>query len=581
MAYQLRCDGFILDDPRDDALSVQNPVVNLEVNTPGTCSFTIHKNHPYYDKLKKLKSVFEVSDDIGVIFRGRMLDDAADFYNSKSVNLEGVLAYFNDSIVRPYSFPEDFIGNAEYETAAASGNVIAFFLKWLIENHNAQTQPFQHFKLGNVTVTDPNNYLTRSNSAHASTWETLKGKLFNSALGGKLCIRYEADGNYIDYLSEFTLTNTQEIVFGQNLLDITSKTDASMTYSAMIPIGADIEEQSTDADGQVTTTKHTVTISDLPDGDITDDIVKSGDTIYSKKAVEAYGWIYAPISDTTWNDVTEAANLRTKAVNALQGDLVLMTNTVEISFVDLHFTDKQIQTFRMYRNVKVRSAPHGHSGTYELPKLSLDLHKPENGKATVGKTERSLLDINSDKESSTIERIESAEKDIEENRSQTNEVANQVVRQSTQMYNTADEVVQKALAEYVKTSNYEEFKKTLESELTVWAGGISGRVSATETSIQDVNGDLQKKINEITKYFTFDINGLLIGALDANGNPSKNKIVIDNDEITIYASNVPVQEFKADGTALIPTLKITKSLNVVGLRISESETHIDCDYIVG
>lgn len=581
MAYQLRCDGFILDDPRDDALSVQNPVVNLEVNTPGTCSFTIHKNHPYYDKLKKLKSVFEVSDDIGVIFRGRMLDDAADFYNSKSVNLEGVLAYFNDSIVRPYSFPEDFIGNAEYETAAASGNVIAFFLKWLIEQHNSQTQPFQHFKLGNVTVTDPNNYLTRSNSAHASTWETLKGKLFGSALGGKLCIRYEADGNYIDYLSEFTLTNTQEIVFGQNLLDITSKTDASMTYSAMIPIGAEIEEESTGEDGQITTTKYRVTISGLSDGNITDDIVKSGDTIYSRKAVEAYGWIYAPVSETTWTDVTDAGNLRTKAVNALRGELSLLTNTVEISFADLHFTDKQIQTFRMYRNVKVRSDPHGHSGTYELPKLSLDLHKPENGKATVGKTERSLLDINSDKESSTIERIESAEKDIEENRSQTSEVANQVVRQSTQMYNTADEVVQKALAEYVKTSNYEEFKKTLESELTVWAGGISGRVSATETSIQDVNGDLQKKINEITKYFTFDINGLLIGALDANGNPSKNKIVIDNDEITIYASNVPVQEFKADGTALIPTLKITKSLNVVGLRISESETHIDCDYIVG
>lgn len=579
MAYQLRCDGYILDDPRDDALSVQNPVVNLEVNTPGTCSFTIHKNHPYYDKLKKLKSVFEVSDDIGVIFRGRMLDDAADFYNSKSVTLEGALAYFNDSMIRPFSFPEDFVTNNEYITAAESGNVIEFFLKWLINRHNEQVQPFQRFRLGNVTVKDPNNYLTRSNSKHATTWETLKSKLFESSIGGKLCIRYEADGNYIDYLSEFTLTNTQEIVFGENLLDITSKADASMTYSAMIPIGAEIEEESTGEDGQVTTSKRLLTIYELPDGDITDDIVKSGDTIYSRKAVEAYGWICAPVSETTWSDVTDAGNLRTKAVNALTGNLSLLTNTVEITFVDLHFTDQQIQTFRMYRNVKVRSDPHGHSGTYELPKLSLDLHKPENGKATVGKTGRSFIDINSDKEADTIQRIESAEKDIAENRTQTSEVANQVVQQSTQMVNTATEVVLKALENYSEDSDLEKLRKELLATLEVTAEGIKGLVSANEAKINNVNGDLQSKFNLITKYFTFDINGLLIGALDADGNPSPNKVVIDNDEITILVGNSPVQKFDAEGNAKIPSLTVERMLSVLGLKITADDTHINCDYV--
>ena len=151
-----------------------------------------------------------------------MTEDSADVYNSKAVDLEGAMAYFNDSTVRPFSFPGDFAENAEYITAAESGNVIEFFLKWLIDRHNEQVQEFQRFKLGNVTVSDPNNYLSRSSTEYASTWETLKGKLFESALGGFLCIRYESDGNYIDYLSEFTLTNTQEIVFGENLRDLKS-----------------------------------------------------------------------------------------------------------------------------------------------------------------------------------------------------------------------------------------------------------------------------------------------------------------------------------------------------------------------
>ena len=308
--YHIKCDDYPLFDIRDDDLIVESPKVNLEVNTVCEGSFTIHENHPYYGKLKKLKSVFEVSDDIGVIFRGRMTNNSYNFYNSTFVDLEGAMAYFNDSKVRPYSFPNDWLEDADYITAAESGNVIAFFLNWLINQHNAQTRPFQHFRIGNVTVRDPNNYLSRSDSNYPSTWEVLKSKLFESDLGGFLCIRYEADGNYIDYLSEFELTNTQEIVFGENLLDLKTDSDATETYSAIIPIG-----------------------------DITDDIVKEGDMIYSRSAVAEYGLIIAPVKETTWEDVTGANNLLTKGVNFLATDGMMLSETVETTAADLHFSD--------------------------------------------------------------------------------------------------------------------------------------------------------------------------------------------------------------------------------------------------
>jgi hypothetical protein len=149
-----------------------------------------------------------------------------------------------------------------------------------------------------------------------------------------------------------------------------------------------------------------------------------------------------------------------------------------------------------------------------------------------------------------------------------------LITQSTELINTCNQILLSALETYVETSNFEEFKSTLKSELEVWAGGISGRVTETEESIENVNGDLQEKFNTITKYFTFDINGLTIGQVD---NP--NKVVIDNDQISILVNGIPVQEFKADGTALIPVLKVTTMLNLLGLQITEDETHINCDYV--
>lgn len=367
--YYVTCDGSPLLDWRDDDLILVSPKVKLEVNTVGEGSFTIYKNHPHYDKLKKLKSVFEVSDETGVIFRGRATGDTIDFDHGMAVDLEGAMAFFNDSVVRPFYFPDDFKENADYINASKSGNVIEFFLGWLIDNHNAQVEDFQKMKLGNVTVSDPNNYITRSNSGYASTWEVLKAKLFDSSFEGYLCIRYEEDGNYIDYISDFTETNSQEIAFGENILDLKNFTEASGTYSAIIPLGA-----------------ASITIEGLADGDITDDLVKSGDTIYSRNAVAEYGWVYAPTSETTWEDVTNDSNLLTKGAEWLANGGMLFDHGVEVTAVDLHFTDAQIESLRINKNVNVYSAPHSLSEQFPLTKLEIELLNPQNTKITVGKT---------------------------------------------------------------------------------------------------------------------------------------------------------------------------------------------------
>ena len=541
--YKVKCDGYPLLDLRDERFVLVNPKVKVETNTIGEGSFTIHKNHPYYGKLQKLKSDFEVADEIGVIFRGRMTENTRDFANGKMVDLEGAMGFFNDSIVPSFNFPEDFLENTDYIAESTSGNVVRFFMKWLIDNHNGQVQDFQKFKLGNVTVSDPNNYITRSSSEIQNTWEILKSKLFDSDIGGNLCIRYEADGNYIDYLSEFPLTNAQDIEFGVNLLDLKHGEDAKETYSAIIPVGAEIDvETETEAvdegiDDTESTTSNTkrvkLTLESVPDGAITGDIYKitlnNGlHALYSRTAIEKYGWIVAPVSETTWEDVTQVNNLLSKGSEWLSTQGIMWKDTVEITAVDLHLTDEAIRSFRIYRRINVKSKPHEIENSFNLTKLDIDLLNPQNTKITVGESRLTLTDKNNKEHSENIEKIEEVKKDVEENRTETTEVKNQMVIQSTTLINTCEKLVMSALETFVETGDYSEFKQTTEAAFQLMSEQMTLKFSKTIEEIEKVNGDLQKTLTTLEKHFDFTLeNGLIIKVGE-----NQMQLKLDNDVIS-------------------------------------------------
>lgn len=515
MMYQILCDGYALYDPRIDEMTLLNPKCKLEVNTVGEGSFTILAQHPNYDKLKKLKSIFEIRQDDHVIFRGRMTADSLDFYNSMKVDLEGVLAFTNDSIIEPYDFPND----AVFADAAASENVVAYFLGWVLDQHNAQVEDWKKLKLGTVTVSDPNNYITKSDSKYTTAWETLKSKLFNSDLGGYLVIRYEDDGNFVDYLSDFEYTNTQTITFGKNLLDLTDESDASNTYSAILPLGAEIENE----DG----TKSIVTLAELPDGDLTDDLVKVGKYIYSKSARDALGWICVPPDKATWGSVTKASNLQTKAMQYLTGTGMTFSGTITIKAVDLSFTDEEIQSFRIYRNVLVNSPAHGVSNElYQLKALNIDILNPQNTTITIGDTNQTLIDMNRRQQTNNQEQFDAVRHEVQETKTGMTELQNQMTIQNTQIISNCNEIILSALESYVETSNFEEYKETVATQLQILADEIVMNFTATTEHIVEVDGDFQNKFTELYKYISFKDGNITLGS-------SENAITltIENDMI--------------------------------------------------
>ena len=224
--YRVFCDEWQLHNMTMPSLKLVNPKADLEVNKAGSFTFTIYPQHPYYDKLQKMKSIILIYQNDRVIFRGRILNSSKGFYNQKQVTCEGELAFFVDSTIRPYDF---------------QGDVPEYFA-FLIGEHNKQVEASKQFKVGNVTVTDPNGYITRSDSTYPTTYDCITSKLVNS-LGGYIQFRHETDGVYVDYLADFTTLNSQDIELKKNILDISEDEKGEGIATVIIPLGAKIKRK--------------------------------------------------------------------------------------------------------------------------------------------------------------------------------------------------------------------------------------------------------------------------------------------------------------------------------------------------
>ena len=129
----------------------------------------------------------------------------------------------------------------------------------------------------------------------------------------------------------------------------------------------------------------------------------------------------------------------------------------------------------------------------------------------------------------------------------------------------------------METSNYESFVETIKSQMQIMADAISFNFTTLTDRIENVDGDLQEKFNTVTKYFTFDIDGLIIGQTD---NPYK--VVIDNDRYSMTVNDVEVLWLDAEGKAHIPELAVTRKMNMFGYLMNQDEQgNVNCEYIGG
>lgn len=474
--YQVYCDGQLLHDPRMQEYQLVSPSLSLELNKTGSFTFTQYPDHPMTGLVQKLKSVIEVKKDGAVLFRGRPLSSKEGFYRQQDYTCEGELAFLLDSRVRPFQMAD---GVTELFT-------------YLINQHNEQVDEYKRFKVGKVTVTDPNDYINRSNITYETTWDILNTRLLDT-LGGYLWVRHEADGVYLDYLEDFSYMSTQRITFGENLLDYARTRDGSEIATALIPLGARLEDE------EGNQTDERLTIAKVNGGK---------DYVYDEKAVKQYGWIFAT---QTWDDVTQPGNLKQKALDALN-EKIKTVETIEMTAADLSQMDKNFDDFRVGQYVFVDSPPHGvDNEKFLVTKMNTRLDDPSQNKLTFGRVKTSFTE-DSNKNNQTVgdlvNRTETIESDY---------VTNATVTSITEdiyslIHQTSESITSTVKKNYIAKDGLEEELKS-----TVFSQTVDGWVMSFnqfKSNMESANKETTTNFEEIRKYIRFIEGNIELGDLN-------------------------------------------------------------------
>ena len=120
------------------------------------------------------------------------------------------------------------------------------------------------------------------------------------------------------------------------------------------------------------------------------------DYIYNEIAVKLFGWLWDTVE---YNDVTLPENLLAKGQEYLSS-VINESITIELSAVDLHYLNCDIEKFKKGDLVRVISIPHKIDKYFQVSKLSLSL-SDQSSKLTLGQT-FSTLTQKSNKENKTI-----------------------------------------------------------------------------------------------------------------------------------------------------------------------------------
>ena len=493
--YQVYCDNFLLYNDQMEEYKIFNPSVELELNKEGKFDFTIYNNHPSFDHLHRLKSIIQVYQDDFLLFRGRILNDTQGFHNQKDVECEGELAFLMDSIQRPYDF---------------TGTPSELFTQF-ITSHNAQVDATHQFKVGNITVTDPNDYISRSDSEYLNTFDSIQKKLIDT-LGGYLWIRHEADGVYIDYLAELNLLAPQKIEFGKNLIDLKRETKGEDIATAIIPLGAKLEGS-----------EERLNITSVNNG---------VDYVYNQESVDLYGWIFKV---QTWDDVTEASNLLAKA-NEFLNEQIQMLYSIELDAADLATVDKTVTSFHLGSQVQVTTKPHSIDQLFLVSKLSIKLLQPASNKLTLGKSIHTFTERAVTGQISIENQILNISSNMDEKLNLG--LAETERKLSAQITESAESITTTLTDDVYLKDDVDALVSSVSTQVTQTAEDVEIRFNEVSKNITDVVAGTDAQFEEISKYIRFEDGNIVLGE---EGNTLT--LQIANNKISFLDSGTEVAYF--------------------------------------
>lgn len=362
--FRVYVDGALFYHPHMSQMAITEARIEEDAENIDNMTLSAPYNHPYLSSIRPLASTIICKKGNTVVFEGRALDNGTDFYNTHTWTCESCLAYLKDSIQPPYEYSGTLRG----------------LLEQFISVHNNAVEEKKRFAVGNITVTDNNDYISYSNSDFSVTLDAIRDKLIKTH-GGYLRVRYVGSTKYLDYIADFDSLSPQTVEYGKNLLDVKINRDHTDRASVLLPLGAKNEE-----------TGERVQITSVNDGK---------NYLVDEDAASEIGRIWRT---EIWEDVTIPGNLLTKAQARLH-DLVQGVTSMELTIVDESDAGADIGDVHAGMYVECKSPPHGIDGRYLCVGRTRDYLNPSGNTITIGASGVRLTGL-STKQNGTISALE-------------------------------------------------------------------------------------------------------------------------------------------------------------------------------
>lgn len=366
-----------------DTLPVIDPSLSVELNKAGSASFTLPPKHPFYNNLPKLASWITIQDQNSILWRGRILDSTDDNKKNRNFIAEGQLAILNDSIIRPYTFT----------------GTVRNYLAFLINQHNEQqTDPHKKITLGTVNVTSPEgSTIKRKSTQYASAWNEINSNLIGP-LGGYLIPSYNSDGSLsVSYRETPGDLGSQDIRFGENIVDFSRFVTATDVFTVLIPTGKTESETTSD-----TTTSRS-------NGVLTIESVNGGlDYIRNAGAVNLFGEIWR---EHNWSYISSASELKAAGQKYL-ADNISAAITINIDAIDLHLLNVNVQAIKLGSLHNVIANEYDVNDQYYCSKIEYHFNNPGQNRYTFGTLQQTLTELQHEEDQQASANLSNAEDGI-------------------------------------------------------------------------------------------------------------------------------------------------------------------------
>ena len=354
--YKIKLDGKILYYPGDREAAVINPELDLQTGYAGELTLKVPALNPLYNDIHNRKSMISVYRDKTEIFYGEVRTREKDRFKNQPIKATGALSFLADTIL-----PQQ-----EWHDMSPREMLDA----WL-QLHNNQVEDRKKIYIGVVTIHDSNDSLYRITDRE-NTLEAIREKLVDR-LGGYLRLRHEEDKLYLDWINiqEYGKYCEQPIQFGENLLDYSETMTADDVITALIPLGAAIEQETDENASEFERLEKNVDITSVNDGK---------DYIYSKEAVENFGWVWRT---EKWDDVSVPANLLKKATEFLTSNQY-ESLVISLTAVDLSLFGQDYDSFDIGDRVLCNAIPYGMKKVLPVMEMKIPLQQPDQAQLTLG-----------------------------------------------------------------------------------------------------------------------------------------------------------------------------------------------------